>query len=113
VQVDSARVPGGWLALYRGADGSGVCRLGVALLDAADPARVPCCQEEPILESELSWEREGLVRDVVFACGMVPAPGGWLVCYGAADMRVGVAWLDRAEVLRWLASVRAAGRRAA
>ncbi|MEW5936008.1 MAG: hypothetical protein AB1816_20690, partial [Bacillota bacterium] len=95
------------------ADGSGVCCLGVALLDAADPARVLCRREEPVLEPELSWEREGLVNNAVFACGMVPAPGGWLVYCGPANMRVGAAWLDRAEVLRWLASVRAAGRRAA
>lgn len=97
------RVPGGWLALYHGADDSGVYRLGVALLDAGDPARVVLRQEEPVLEPELSWEKEGLVRNVVFACGMAPAPGGWLVYYGAADEKVGVAWLDRGDLLRWLA----------
>lgn len=96
------RVPGGWLVLYHGADGTGVYRLGVALLDAADPSRVICRQEEPVLEPELAWEREGLVGNVVFACGMAPAPGGWVVYYGAADTCIGAAWLDRAEVLRWV-----------
>lgn len=100
------RVPGGWLALYHGADSSGVYRLGVALLDASDPAVVLYRQEEPVLEPELSWEREGLVNNVVFACGMVPVRDGWLVYYGAADTRVGLAWLSRAEVLRWLKAVR-------
>ncbi|MBX6377373.1 MAG: glycosidase [Clostridia bacterium] len=88
----------GWLLVYHGVDGSGVYRLGAALLDAEDPGRVLARLDEPILEPELPWERDGLMPRVVFACGLVEMGSELNVYYGAADTRVGVASVRRETV---------------
>ncbi len=87
----------GWLHIYHGVfstmDGS-VYRLGVALHDLKNPAKVIGVADEWILEPEKEYERTGYVHNVVFSCGAVPEPDGTVKIYwGGADtvMCVGVA----------------------
>lgn len=94
------RTPRGWLSIYHGVfetmDGA-VYRLGAALHDLDDPARVLGVADEWILQPDDPWERTGYVHNVVFTCGAVPEGDGTLKLYwGAADtvMCVGVARID-------------------
>jgi predicted GH43/DUF377 family glycosyl hydrolase len=89
----------GWLLFYHAVDANHVYRLGAALLDLAEPARVVARQAEPILEPESSWERSGLVPNVVFSCGSVEKDGGYYVYYGGGDSSLGVAAVDKSTVL--------------
>ncbi|BDG60675.1 glycoside hydrolase family 130 protein [Caldinitratiruptor microaerophilus] len=89
------RVRQGWLLLYHGADHENVYRLGAALLDPRDPTRVLARQDEPILEPELEWEREGWVPNVVFSAGQAEVGDSIYVYYGGADTVIGVAKVDR------------------
>ncbi|AAM23369.1 putative GH43/DUF377 family glycosyl hydrolase [Caldanaerobacter subterraneus subsp. tengcongensis MB4] len=88
----------GWLLIYHGVDENNVYRLGAALLDLKDPSKVIARQEEPILEPELPWEKEGLVPNVVFSCGAVEIDGVFYVYYGAADTCIGVAAVEKQKV---------------
>ena len=71
-----------------------VYRLGVALHDLNDPAKIIGVGDHWILEPEDPWERVGYVPNVVFSCAAVPEEDGTLKIYwGGADtvMCVGTA----------------------
>ncbi|MCZ6655453.1 MAG: glycoside hydrolase family 130 protein [Planctomycetota bacterium] len=94
------KTPQGWLNIYHGVfptmDGS-VYRLGVALHDLNDPAKVLGVGDEWILQPEDPWERTGYVHNVVFTCGAVAEDDGTVKIYwGAADtvMCVGTARIE-------------------
>jgi predicted GH43/DUF377 family glycosyl hydrolase len=90
----------GWLSIYHGVfptmDGN-VYRLGVALHDLDDPAKIICVGDNWILQPEEPYEITGYVHNVVFTCGAVPEDDGTVKIYwGGADtvMCVGTARID-------------------
>lgn len=90
----------GWLNIFHGVfktmDGA-VYRLGVALHDLDDPAKVIAVSDNWILQPEDPWEVTGYVHNVVFCCGAVPEEDGTVKIYwGGADTVVcaGVARID-------------------
>ena len=90
----------GWLHIYHGVFSTmagSVYRLGVALHDLEDPAKVLGVSDEWILQPEDPWEVTGYVHNVVFSCGAVPEDDGTVKIYwGGADtvMCVGTATID-------------------
>jgi len=76
--------PDGWLNIFHGVfktmDGA-VYRLGVALHELEDPARLIGVADEWILQPEDPWERTGYVHNVVFCCGAVAEDDGTLKLY--------------------------------
>ena len=83
------RTDQGWLSIYHGVfqtmDGS-VYRLGVALHDLENPARILGVGDSWILQPEDPWEVTGYVHNVVFTCGAVAEPDGSIKIYwGGAD----------------------------
>ena len=79
----------GWLSIYHGVfqtmDGS-VYRLGVALHDLQNPAKIIGVGDSWILQPEDPWEVTGYVHNVVFTCGAVPESDGTVKIYwGGAD----------------------------
>ena len=91
----------GWLNIYHGVfptmDGC-VYRLGVALHDIKDPAKIIAVGDEWILQPEESYEITGYVHNVVFCCGAVPEDDGSVKIYwGGADsvMCVGTANIEQ------------------
>jgi predicted GH43/DUF377 family glycosyl hydrolase len=87
----------GWLHIYHGVFqtmAGAVYRLGVALHDLDDPAKIIGVSDQWILQPEEPWEVSGYVPNVVFTCGAVPEGDGSVKIYwGAADtvMCVGTA----------------------
>ncbi|HNY40611.1 MAG TPA: glycoside hydrolase family 130 protein [Bryobacteraceae bacterium] len=79
----------GWLSIYHGVFptmAGSVYRLGVALHDLQDPARIIGVSDSWILQPEDPWEVTGYVPNVVFSCGAVPEPDGTVKIYwGGAD----------------------------
>jgi beta-1,2-mannobiose phosphorylase / 1,2-beta-oligomannan phosphorylase len=66
-------------------DGS-VYRLGVALHELENPAKVIGVGDSWILQPEDPWEITGYVHNVVFTCGAVPESDGTVKIYwGGAD----------------------------
>jgi predicted GH43/DUF377 family glycosyl hydrolase len=83
------RTEWGWLSIYHGVfrtmDGA-VYRLGVALHDLQNPAKIIGVSDSWILQPEEPYETIGYVHNVVFTCGAVPEPDGSVKIYwGGAD----------------------------
>jgi beta-1,2-mannobiose phosphorylase / 1,2-beta-oligomannan phosphorylase len=92
----------GWLMIYHGTDNNDVYRLGAAMLDIKNPAVILKRLDEPILEPSEPWEKVGLVNNVVFSCGMVQIKNKYFVYYGGGDSYIGVATVDKKELLKRL-----------
>jgi len=90
----------GWLSIYHGVFetmAGAVYRLGAALHDLEDPAKVIGISDEWILQPEDPWEVSGYVPNVVFSCGAVPEDDDTVKIYwGGADtvMCAGTAVID-------------------
>ncbi len=89
----------GWLLIYHGVSNDHVYSLGIALLDLNNPSKVLHRQIEPILEPELSWEKEGHVPNVVFSCGQVEMNGKIIVYYCGADTVIGAAEISTKDII--------------
>jgi predicted GH43/DUF377 family glycosyl hydrolase len=65
---------------------------GQALFDARNPLRLIRRTDEPFLRPTEAYERSGqYIQGTTFVEGLVPFNGRWLLYYGTADSRVGVA----------------------
>ena len=65
---------------------------GQALFAGDDPARLLARTDAPFFQPELPWERSGqYVAGTTFTEGLVYFHKRWLLYYGCADSRVGVA----------------------
>lgn len=97
------RTDAGWLMILhgvnRGDDGHNIYRIGAALLDLEDPARVLGVTNDPLLTPELPWEKEGRVPNVVFPCGVLPEGDHLRLYYGAADTAIGLAEAQTADIV--------------
>jgi predicted GH43/DUF377 family glycosyl hydrolase len=94
----------GWLLITHGVDHEHIYRLGVMLVDSADPSNLIYRSPNPILEPTEEFELGGIgkywIPNVVFTCGAVAkndnkeifySGNELLVYYGAADTSIGVA----------------------
>lgn len=97
----------GWLVCYHGvkttAAGS-IYRLGLALLDLADPTKVIARGSEWVFGPSAPYEQAGDVPNVVFPCGWILEDDHDTIrmYYGAADTCIGVATASLREVLDYL-----------
>jgi len=102
----------GWLLITHGVDHSYVYRLGVMLLDNADPTVMLYRSPNPILEPKENYEigqgNEFWVPNVVFTCGAVAQDNGnrmldaydeLLVYYGGADTAINIARAKIADLI--------------
>jgi beta-1,2-mannobiose phosphorylase / 1,2-beta-oligomannan phosphorylase len=98
----------GWLLLYHGISKREDRHYDVraALLDLKDPRHVIARTKHPIFEPEKSYERSGLVANVVFPCGSAVIDGTLYVYYGGADKVVGVASVVLDQLLERLCAER-------
>lgn len=101
--------PEGWLVLYHGVRNTpsgSLYRLGAALFDLDDPARLVRRGNEWIFGPEKEYERVGDVGYVVFPCGYtIEEDGDTLrLYYGGADTSVALATGSIREILDWLST---------
>lgn len=79
----------GWLFVYYGIKDTSagpLFRLGAALLDADNPARIVGRTNVPILTPRMPYERVGDIPNLVFSCGAIIEPDREIkLYYGAAD----------------------------
>ena len=93
----------GWLLIYHGTKAMGsksIYRLGVALLDKADPTKVIARGDDWIFAPEAEYEFKGLMPGVVFTCGALVRGDEIWMYYGAADTCVGLAVGKIDEILK-------------
>jgi predicted GH43/DUF377 family glycosyl hydrolase len=99
----------GWLAIYHGVKHvavGAVYRMGLALLDHDNPARVLRRSDEWILAPQAPYELAGNATNVVFPTGMVhdPATDQLRLYYGAADSSIALATAALSDVLAYALS---------
>jgi predicted GH43/DUF377 family glycosyl hydrolase len=88
----------GWLVLTHGVGPMRTYSIGAILLDLEDPSRVIGQLRQPLLVPSEA-ERDGYVPNVVYSCGgYLHGETLWLP-YGIGDSRIGVAWVDLAELI--------------
>jgi len=79
----------GWLLIYYGEKGTSagpLVRLGAAILNRDDPARLIARSNIPILSPRENYERIGDVGNMVFSCGALLDPQGDMrIYYGASN----------------------------
>ena len=94
----------GWLLLYHGISKKEDrhYHLRVALLDKSDPTKVIARIDDPILETEMAYEKNGVVPNVVFSCATVIVDDTVYVHYGGADTVIGVATISLSNLLKIL-----------
>jgi predicted GH43/DUF377 family glycosyl hydrolase len=92
----------GWLFIYHGVGPDFTYRLGAALLDAETATAVISRTNAPILSPELQWEKEGVVKNVIFSCGVVLRGDTLYIYYGGADTAIGVATISKKKLLEKL-----------
>ncbi|MHC5083573.1 MAG: glycoside hydrolase family 130 protein [Planctomycetota bacterium] len=101
------RIDGGWLVIYHGvkaASSGPIYRLGAALLDAENPAKVLCRTAIPILSPKEYYERVGDVANVVFSCGAILEDDNQLkIYYGASDTCICVGTANVNELMQFCA----------
>jgi len=90
----------GWLLLYHGVSSqNNEYRTGAALLQSDDPSKVIGRIGYPIFESEMGYERVGIMNNVVFPCGAVIIKDTIFIYYGGADKVIGVATIKLKDIL--------------
>lgn len=93
----------GWLLLYHGISRrTSHYNVRAALLDLKNPRKILYRTHDTILEPEMNYEKEGIVANVVFPCGMVVLKNRLFVYYGGADKVVGVASIKLPDLLNTL-----------
>jgi predicted GH43/DUF377 family glycosyl hydrolase len=97
----------GWLEIYHGVrrNASGmIYRLGAAMLDIDNPAKVLCRSAIPILAPKEYYERVGDVPNVVFSGGAIMDDGNSIrIYYGAADTCICMGTVGLEELMNFCA----------
>jgi len=89
------RTKKGWILLYHAvSERHHTYRIGSVLLDPKDPTVVLSRSSDPIFEPEAQYEKEGIVNNVVFPCGVIVRDKLVYIYYGGADKVVGVATME-------------------
>ncbi len=95
----------GWILFYHGVSKKdSIYRVGALLLDLNDPTKIIARTDEPLLEPETKYEKEGQIPNVVFPCGAVIIKNKIFVYYGGGDSVTGVATINVNKLLRFLES---------
>lgn len=95
ITAPPVRTKKGWVLLYHAiSEYHHTYRLGAVLLDPEDPTIVLSRSADPIFSPEEPFEKEGIVNNVIFPCGMIVRDGLVYIYYGGADKVVGVATME-------------------
>jgi predicted GH43/DUF377 family glycosyl hydrolase len=90
----------GWLLLYHAvSEIHHTYRVGAVLLDAEDPTIVLSRSADSIFYPEEKFEKEGIINNVVFPCGMVIRDSIVYIYYGGADKVLGIATMKLEAIL--------------
>jgi predicted GH43/DUF377 family glycosyl hydrolase len=92
----------GWLVIYHAVEDTPLGKIyhaAAALLDLHNPLKVVGRLKEPLFSPKDSWEKKGVVDNVVFPTGAVLNGKTLYIYYGAADKKIGAKSLLLSELL--------------
>lgn len=92
----------GWLIIYHAVEDTPLGRIyhaSAALLDLKNPLKVLGRLKEPLFSPKSSWEKIGIINNVVFPTGAVIRDMRLFIYYGAADKLIAAKSVDLTELL--------------
>lgn len=92
----------GWLMIYHAVEKTAskkIYHAAAALLDFKNPLKVLGQLKMPLFSPKASWEKEGIIHDVVFPTGAIIKDKRLFIYYGAADKLIAAKSIDLAELL--------------
>lgn len=92
----------GWLIIYHAVEDSPLGKIyhaSAALLDLKNPLKVLGRLKEPLFSPNVSWEKNGIVNNVVFPTGVIVKNKRLYIYYGAADKLIASKSLDLEDLL--------------
>ena len=90
----------GWILLYHGiSEEDNAYRVGAVLTKLDNPIEIISRLDYPVFEPEMSYEKNGLCKNVVFPCGAVLVGKKIIMYYGGGDMVLGVASIELSKLL--------------
>ena len=95
----------GWLLIYHAVEDTPLGKIyhaAAALLDLLNPLKVIGRLKEPLFSPKTSWEKHGVVNNVVFPTGAVVSGGRLYIYYGAADTCIGAKSMELDALLKAL-----------
>jgi predicted GH43/DUF377 family glycosyl hydrolase len=92
----------GWLLFYHGVSQDKQYSMGAAILDIHSPAKVLYRLPFSLLSPDVTYEKEGVVPDVVFGTSAIELVYNYYLYYGAADRVIAAALIDKSELVKTL-----------
>ncbi len=95
----------GWLIIYHGVqDGPGgfIYHACAALIDRNDIRKEIGRLRKPLFSPTKSWEKKGIVSNVVFPSGTSLFEGKLYIYYGASDLHIAAASVNLGELIKEL-----------
>ena len=95
----------GWLLIYHAVEDTPLGKIyhaAAALLDLLNPLKGIGRLKEPLFSPKTSWEKHGVVNNVVFPTGAVVSGGRLYIYYGAADTCIGAKSMELDALLKAL-----------
>jgi predicted GH43/DUF377 family glycosyl hydrolase len=92
----------GWLIIYHSVEDTPLGKVyhaAAALLDHDNPMKVIGRLKEPLFSPVAPWEKEGIVKNVVFPSGTIVRGEKLYIYYGAADTCIGAKSVNLRELL--------------
>jgi len=99
----------GWLLIYHAAESTPqgfVYHASAALLDLDDPRKEIARLSHPLISPYFRWEREGIVKNIIFPSGTAVFDDRLYIYYGAADTCVATAEVPINELLNELTNLK-------
>ena len=93
----------GWLIIYHAVEDTPLGKIyhaSAALLDLKNPLKVVGRLKEPLFSPKASWEKTGIVNNVVFPTGAIVKGERLYIYYGAADRLIAAKSLNLAKLLK-------------
>ncbi len=106
VAAPPLKIDDNWLILYHGVSEKSIYRVGAVLVSGKDPFNILARTYEPLFEPEESYEKKGIVSNVVFPCGAVIIDDELLLYYGGGDKVTGVASIKVNDLFKKLKNKR-------
>lgn len=90
----------GWIEIYHGANKDNHYKVGVLLLDKDHPEKILYRSDEPLIEAEMEYEKNGFMPHVIFPCGLLLDGDTVNLYYGNNDENICLLTFSLNELLK-------------
>lgn len=102
------KTPEGWLFVYHAVESSSfgrTYRASAALLDLENPQKVIGRLKNPLISPSYSYERRGVVNNVIFPTSILQEKNRFYIYHGAGDQYIALKSIEELELINALKAV--------